>query len=329
MKKTFKTRFSNLWTITKRTVAAWIADDPFGQSAKIAYYAIFSIIPLLVIVIALAGMVFGQERVQAELSSQISDAMGEQTAKQLEEMIDKASERKKTVLATILGILTLLVGCTGVFAQLQVALNHIWEVRVVAKKKWLRTLRDRLFSFGMVMAIGFLLMVSLLITAALAAFSGWIKVYLPDFMLGVFFLLNFLVSFGVITVLFALMFKVLPDAQIRWKNVWVGAMVTSLLFILGKFLIGVYFGKADPGSAYGAAGSIVLIMLWVSYSCMIVFLGAEFTKQYTLHRGDKIIPREDAVLIDQDIDKQKIKDKREAVRWQDDKDARKKDADAA
>jgi membrane protein len=328
MKKTLKMRFSNLWAITKKTVSAWIADDPFGQSAKIAYYAIFSIVPLLVIVIALAGMAFGQERVQEELSTQIGDAMGDETAKQIEEMIAKASERKKTVWATILGIVTLLVGCTGVFAQLQVSLNNIWEVRVEARKKWLRTLRDRLFSFGMVMAIGFLLMVSLLITAALAALSGWIKAYLPDFMLGIFFLLNFLVSFGVITVLFALMYKVLPDAEIRWRNVWVGAMVTALLFILGKFLIGVYFGKADPGSAYGAAGSIVLIMLWVSYSCMIVFLGAEFTKQYTLHRGDKIIPRKDAVLIDRDTEKQRVKDKHEAVREEEKKD-RKTGSDAA
>lgn len=313
MKKQRLRFIRSLWSITKKTISAWIADDPFGQSAKIAYYAIFSMPALLVIVIALAGAVFGQEAVQAELSAQIGAAMGPETAEQVEEMIAKASEKKRTVWASVIGIITLLVGCTGVFAQLQVALNNIWEVRVEAEKKWLRTLRDRLFSFGIVLAIGFLMMVSLLITAGLAAFSDWIKVHMPDFMLAIFFVLNFLLSFGVITILFALMFKVLPDAQIRWRNVWVGAMVTTLLFILGKFLIGVYFGTADPGSAYGAAGSVILILLWVSYSCMIVFLGAEFTKQYTLERGDKIVPKKDAKLIDPDVEKEKVREKRDAA----------------
>jgi membrane protein len=242
--------------------------------------------------------------VQAEISTQIGAAIGDETASQLEKIIAKASERKNSIIATILGILTLIFGSTGVFAQLQTSLNRIWEVKVTAKKKWLKTIKDRLFSFGLVISIGFLLLVSLLLSAALASFGEWIKARLPDIMLALLWLLNFLVSFSIITVLFALMYKILPDAKIRWRDVWVGAMVTTLLFIFGKFALGVYFAKAEPGSVYGAAGSIVLIMLWVSYSCMIVFFGAEFTRQFTLHYGHEIVPAKDAELIDK-VEKEK------------------------
>jgi len=287
----------DLWKITKNTFTAWMKADPFRQSAVIAYYAVFSIPALLVIIIACAGFAFGREAVQGEISGQISAAIGTDAARQVEGMIAKVSGEKSSIWATIIGVVTLFVGATGVFAQLQISLNLIWEVKVEAKKKWLKTLKDRLFSFGLILSIGFLLLISLLLTAGLAAFSDWIKNHLPDFMMFIFQLINFLLSFLVITVLFALMFKILPDAKIRWKDVWVGAMVTTLLFIAGKFGLGFYFGKAEPDSTYGAAGSVVLIMLWVSYSCMIVFLGAEFTKQYATHFGHDIVPTQDAVFI--------------------------------
>ena len=287
----------DLWAITKNTFTAWMKADPFRQSAVIAYYAVFSIPALLVIIIACAGFAFGREAVLGEISNQIGSAIGYDAAKQVETMIARVSGEKSSVWATIIGIVTLIVGATGVFAQLQVSLNLIWEVKVEAKKKWLKALKDRLFSFGLILSIGFLLLISLLLTAGLAAFSEWIKGHLPDFMMFIFQLINFLLSFAVITVLFALMFKILPDARIRWRDVWIGAMVTTLLFIAGKFGLGIYFGKAEPDSTYGAAGSVILIMLWVSYSCMIVFLGAEFTKQYAIHFGHEITPAKDAVLI--------------------------------
>ena len=190
----------------------------------------------------------------------------------------------------------------GVFLQLQTSLNQIWEVKIKpelkGKEKWLKLIKDRLFSFGLIVSIGFLLLVSLILTTALAAFSTWIKAHLPDFMLFLFQAINFLISFVIISVLFALMYKILPDARIKWKDVWIGAMVTTLLFILGKFGLGVYFGKAEPGSTYGAAGSIILVMLWVSYSCMIVFFGAEFTKQFATHFGRGIEPSKDAILVE-------------------------------
>lgn len=311
--KKFALHLSDLWSITKKTFSAWNAADPFRQSAVIAYYAIFSIPALLVIIITLAGFAFGREAVQGEISNQIGMAIGESTAKQVEEMIAKAGEQKNSVWATIISIVTLILGSTGVFAQLQVSLNQIWEVKVVAKKKWLKSIKDRLFSFGLILSIGFLMLISLLLSAGLSAFSDWIKVHLPDVMLFVFRLLNFIVSFGVTSVLFGLMFRILPDARIRWKDVIIGSIVTSLLFVLGKFALGIYFGKANPGSTYGAAGSIVLLMLWVSYSCMILFFGAEFTKQFAVHFGRNIEPTKDAELIALPEDKELVVEKQIAA----------------
>jgi membrane protein len=303
----------DLWSITKKTFSAWNAADPFRQSAVIAYYAIFSIPALLVIIITLAGFAFGREAVQGEISNQIGLAIGESTAKQVEEMIAKAGEQKNSVWATIISVITLILGSTGVFAQLQVSLNQIWEVKVTAKKKWLKSIKDRLFSFGLILSIGFLMLISLVLSTGLTAFSEWIKVHLPDFMLFVFRFINFLLSFGITAVLFGLMFRILPDARIRWKDVIIGSIVTSLLFVLGKFALGIYFGKANPGSTYGAAGSIVLLMLWVSYSCMILFFGAEFTKQFAVHFGRKIEPTKDAELIALPEDKELVVEKQVAV----------------
>ncbi|MBC7383375.1 MAG: YihY/virulence factor BrkB family protein [Bacteroidia bacterium] len=309
----FKALSKDIWTITKKTAAAWFEADPFRQSAIIAYYAIFSIPALLVIIISCAGFAFGQEAVRGEITSQISNVMGHDTALQVEEMIIKASAQKGSIWATIISIITLILGATGVFTQLQVSLNQIWEVKVVAKKVWLKSVKDRLFSFGLIISIAFLLLISLLVTAAVAAFSGWIKAYLPEFILVVFYLINFIISFGVISVLFALMFKILPDAIIKWGDVWIGSFVTGFFFVVGKFALEIYFGKAEPASTYGAAGSIILIMLWVSYSCMIVFFGAEFTKQYAVHFGHEIVPTKDAQLIVESPEKALISDKLEAT----------------
>ncbi len=291
--------FANSWAITKATFKEWLKADPFRQSAVVAYYAVFSIPALLVIVIAIAGLVFGEEAVQGEISEQIKGALGDQTAESIENIIAKVSEAKSSVIATIIGIGTLILGSTGVFTELQTSLNQVWEVQVVAKKKWLRTIRNRLFSFGLVLSLGFLMLVSLLLTTGLEALAGMIRNKLPDFLPFLLKAVNFVLSFGVITVLFALIFKILPAARIRLRDVWIGAIVTSLLFILGKFGLGIYFAKANPGSAYGAAGSIILVMLWVSYSCMILFFGAEFTKQYALFHGHEIQPKAEARIVEQ------------------------------
>ncbi len=318
-----KTHLKNYWEITKKTFVAWNKADPFRQSAVVAYYAVFSIPALLVIVITFAGFAFGEEAVQGEISRQISSIMGEKTAEQVEGMIAKASATKGGVLATIISVITLIFGSTGVFAQLQVSLNQIWEMKADVKKKWLKTLKDRLFSFGLVMSIAFLMLVSLMLSAAISVMSGWLKAHLPDFMLVVFEGLNFVISLAIVSVLFALMFKILPDARIQMRDVWVGAVFTALLFTLGKSGLGIYFGKANPGSTYGAAGSIILIMLWVSYSCMIVFFGAEFTKQFALHYGRKIIPKHDAIRIKLTEEERLVTEKKLAVKAYEKEEAKK------
>jgi membrane protein len=308
-----KTHLGNFWQITKKTFTSWNKADPFRQGAIISYYAIFSIPALLVIIISAAGFFFGKEAVSGQISNQITAAMGEETASQLEEIVAHASESKNTVLASIIGVITLIVGATGVFVQLQKSLDLIWEVEVKTKKAWLKSLKDRLFSFGLILSIGFLLLVSLMISAGLSAFSEWIKASLPDFMMVVFWIISFVINFAVITALFALMFRILPDAKILWKDVWLGAMITAILFIIGKFALGLYFGKANPGSAYGAAGSIILLMLWVNYSSMIVFLGAEYTKQVALHFGREIEPTNDAVRVEGSENEKEVKDKKHAT----------------
>lgn len=299
-----KSYIKNLWTITKTTFSEWMKADPFRQSAVVAYYAVFSIPALLVIVIAVAGLVFGQDAVQGEISGQIQNALGSDTAESVESIIAKASEEKTSIMATIIGFVTLILGSTGVFTELQTSLNQIWEVKVVAKKKWLRSLRTKLFSFGLVLSLGFLTLVSLLLTTALEALGKVIHLDVGNGAIWIFKALNFIISFGVISVLFALIFKILPDAKIKMRDVWIGGMVTALLFVLGKFALGIYFAKANPGSTYGAAGSIVLIMLWVSYSCMILFLGAEFTKQYALFHGHEIVPAKSAEIVSKDNPKE-------------------------
>ena len=299
-----KSYFKNLWTITKDTFSAWMKADPFRQSAVVAYYAVFSIPALLVIVIAIAGLVFGHEAVQGEISEQVKSALGSSAAESVEDIIAQASRQRTSIIATIIGVVTLILGSTGVFAELQTSLNQIWGVQVVSKKRWLKSIKTKLFSFGLVLSIGFLMLVSLLITAGLEALSGKISDNLSAIMVILVRILNFIVPFGVITVLFALIFKILPDAKIKLKDVWVGAMVTTLLFILGKFALGIYFAKANPASAYGAAGSIVLIMLWVSYSCMILFFGAEFTKQHATFHGHEIQPKNGSQIVEKENPKE-------------------------
>lgn len=274
----------------------WNEKDPFKESAVIAYYAIFSMPGLLVVVITLLGLAYGQEAASAHLHGQIAMAMGPDTADQVQEMMVLASKGKNSVLATIVGIATLLFGATGVFVQLQKSLNIVWEVKARPTKSGIWSfIRARLFSFGLVLSIAFLLLISLVVSSVLQIFSDWIRSYWPDYVLFLFNVINFAISLIIISVLFGLMFKFMPDARIKWRYVWIGAVFTSLLFTIGKTAMGLYFGKAEPGSGYGAAGSIILILLWVSYSSMILFYGAQFTKAYADTYHGYVPPSEIAV----------------------------------
>ena len=297
-----KLKFKGLGTIFKNTVKGWNADDPFRQSATIAYYAIFSLPALLVLIINVAGLFFGKDVVAGEISNQVEAIMGEETAKQVSDIVTKAGTIKAGIISTVLAIATIIFGATGVFVQLQKTLNQIWDVRQKPTKGFVKMFKTRLFSFGLILSIGFLLLVSLVISSVLAAFSDWLQVRFADVVAYLLVAMDILVSLVVVTILFALMFKVLPDVKMRWKDVFIGSFLTSVLFTLGKYGLSIYFGKANPASAYGAAGSIVLILLWVSYSSMIVFFGAEFTKQYAVYHGHEILPTEAAEKIEEGTD---------------------------
>jgi membrane protein len=252
------------------------------------------------LIIAIAGLAFGRESVNDHVAAEIASTFGPDTADQVKDMIAVAGESKKnSVWATILGAVTILIGATGVFAQFQKSLNVIWEVKTDEKKSGIwNVIKVRLFSFGLIVSIAFILIVSLVVSSILAALGDSVRGSSSDPLPFVLQTINFIVSLAVLSFLFALMFKFFPDAKIKWRNVWLGSVVTAILFELGKFALSLYFGKADPGSGYGAAGSIVLILLWVSYASMIVFYGAEFTHAYAEAREGEVVPDENAIKVE-------------------------------
>jgi membrane protein len=306
-------QWNHLFSLLKESYTGWNDNDPFRMSAAMSYYAIFSLPGLLLIVVSVAGFIFGEEAVQGEISNQISNMIGPDAAKSVEDMVASVHQNESSVWATIIGAATLIFGATGVFYQLQQSLNIIWEVQVKKEEGIKKLLIDRITSFGVILAIGFLMLISLVLTAGLSALSDFIMENLPSYLIYVFYIAEFLVSYGIITLLFATIYKVLPDVNIEWKTVWVGAAVTAALFVIGKFALGIYFGKSDPASAYGAAGSLILILLWVSYSCLILFFGAEFTQVYARRYGHSIEPtshaRRTASYILEHQDKQAAKEK--------------------
>jgi membrane protein len=286
----FKTTLKNFWPVLKQAFAQWSDREPFNNSVIIAYYTIFSLPGLLVIIINLAGAIFDEKDVTQQITGQISGMVGRDTAADIEGMIVQGKNSDGTVLATILSVATMLFGATGIFYQMQQVLNKVWEVKPKPKGKILKLIKDRVFSFGLILIVGFLLLVSLVLSAALSAISNWISMWLSDSFLIIFRLVDIAVSIGIITLLFAAIFKFLPDAKIRWRDVWTGAVLTSILFVIAKFALGLYFGNTDPSSAYGAAGTVILIMLWVSYAGLIILFGAEFTKAHANARGRHVEP---------------------------------------
>lgn len=287
----------SFWSLLTETFRLWKDRDPFNSSVIISYYTIFSLPGLLVIIINLTGAIFGTEAVTHQISGQISGMVGQDTAKDIEGMIGSVSNQDGTVLSTVLSIATLLFGATGVFYQLQQILNKMWNVKPKPKGKILKLVKDRVFSFGLILVVGFLLLVSLVLSASLSALNTWISQALSDSVNILFKALDIILSLGMITLLFAAIYKFLPDARIRWRDVWAGALLTGVFFVVAKFALGVYFGNSNPGSAYGAAGTVILIMLWVSYAGMIILFGAEFTKVYANRYGKHIEPDNDSELV--------------------------------
>ena len=290
-----KFNLKELPSLLSKTYKSWMADDPFRLSAIVAYYTVLALPALLVIIINVVGSIWGIEIVQGQLTDEFTSALGKDAATAIEQIISETQDSDKNLLSTIIGIGTLLFGATGVFYQLKISLNEIWKIKPNPKASIWKIITDRAVSFAFILVIGFLLLVSFIVTAAISALNSYIRDVLPDVLLYVAYILDFVLSVGIISVLFALIFKYLPDAKIKWKTVWIGAILTAILFVIGKLLLGIYFGQADPGSTYGAAGSIVLILLWVSYSSLILFFGAEFTYIYAKRYGSGIEPKGIAV----------------------------------
>jgi membrane protein len=294
--------FRAIWGLLKESFSGWSEDKAPRLGAALAYYTIFSLAPLLVIVIGVAAFVFGREAAQGEVLGQLQGLLGEAGAQAIQGMIQNASQSKTTgAFATVIGVATLLFGASGVFGELQDALNTVWGVKPKPGRGILGTIKQRFLSFAMVAGIAFLLLVSLTVSAALAAVGKFTEGLLPTEILHV---VNFVTSFAVITLLFAMIYKLLPDARIAWSDVWIGAAVTALLFTIGKFAIGLYLGKSSVASAYGAAGSLVILLVWIYYSAQILFFGAEFTEVYARRYGSGFKVAPDAVPVTQEAREQ-------------------------
>ncbi|HXE56811.1 MAG TPA: YihY/virulence factor BrkB family protein [Gemmatimonadales bacterium] len=289
--------------LLKESVRDFLDDDCPDMAAALSYYTIFSLPPLLLLILLIAGAVMDPQDVQGALEGQIGGMMGPAAAEQIHTILQRA-ERPGAggLVATVFGVVVLLVGATGAFGQLQKALNRAWEVGPDPERGGIKSfLTKRLFSFGMILVVAFMLLVSLVLSAALSAFgdrlSGMLGGGVSEPALHA---VNFLASFAVVSLLFALMFKVLPDAVTAWRDVWVGAAVTTLLFVLGKILIGFYLGRSNPGEAFGAAASLAIILVWIYYASMIVLFGAEFTQAWAVRRGHGVEPEPGAVRVERE-----------------------------
>ncbi len=277
----------DLWSIIRKAAAAWVADRASSMGAALAYYTLFSIAPVLIIALAIVGYVFGAEVAQQRVLSELPALLGEGGAAAVRDLVLSAHYSNQKGVAAFIGIIALIVGAMSVFQELQQALETIWKTPEVAHKvAWWRFVRARMLSLGLVLGIGFLLLVSLLASAALGAVNHWLGGFLPPMLYWVAWL-NHTVSFAMTVVLFALIFKYTPRERIAWQDVWVGAFFTTVLFTLGKALIGIYLGKSAFSSAYGAAGSLIVLLLWIYYSAQIFLFGAEFTCAFAYARGSR------------------------------------------
>jgi membrane protein len=271
--------------LARESVTAWIDDYAPSMGAALAYYTLFSLAPLLLLVIAIAGAVFGAEAARGEVIAQLDGLIGHDGAVAIDGLLKAASQPAQSIVASAIGVVTLIVGATSIFAELQSDLDRVWDAPASARPAgWWGLLRTRLLSFGLIVSIGFLLLVSLVVSAALAAFGTWYGAWFPGWVITL-QVLNQIISLIFITTLFALMYRILPSVRVEWHDVWLGAFVTAVLFTIGKFLIGLYIGKAAVTSGFGAAGSIVVLLVWVFYSAQVFLLGAEFTSTYAHRHG--------------------------------------------
>src|SRR5688572_19289457 len=291
--------FKGIREILKQSFKGFSQDKLTKLSGSLAYCTVFSFGPLLIVIIFLSGFFFGKQAIEGQIYNQLAGFLGPNNAQELQEIIKKAAISGKGTLAASIGVITLLFAATTVFAEIQDSINTIWGVKPKPKKGWLKMLKNRFLSFSVIVSLGFLLVVSLGITTVLDALSKQLQARFPDIAVIVFYILNQLITLLVVGLVFAVVFRVLPDAKIRWHDVIAGATVTALLFMLGKFAISFYISKASIGTTYGAAGSLVVLLIWTYYSALILYFGAEFTKAYALKYGSPIYPDEYAVTVKQ------------------------------
>ncbi len=287
-------KLKSFWGILKDTFNEWMSSSASKESTSMAYNAIFSLPGLLIIIIWVTGHFFGEEAVNGEIRRQLQGIMGYDGAKSIQDIIASAMIDKQNFWMKALGVGTLVFGATSLFFQMQSTLNNLWDVEAAPKKAWQKFILDRANSLGMILIIAFLLLTSMLLSSVIGLANQWITKYFGLETYVIVQVTNFLLGLAIITVLFALMFKVLPDVEIKWKSVWIGAIVTAVLFNIGKMLMSFYFDVSKPTSVFGAAGTVILLMMWINYSCQLVFFGAEFTKIYAYKMGHKIIPSKHA-----------------------------------
>ncbi|MEI5985248.1 MULTISPECIES: YihY/virulence factor BrkB family protein [Sphingobacterium] len=290
--------FKNTFTILKNSALGFINEDTMKYSASLAYYTIFSIGPILVLMISLAGIFYGEDAIKGKLFSELNELIGRNAARQVQEIIKNLELSGKSSMALIISIVTLIIGATTVFGDIQNSINKIWHVRAKPKKGWLKLIMDRLLSSSLVIGLGFLLVVTLVVNGIIIAFTDNLLRYFPDMAVHVMDIINFMLTFGIIFLLFSVIFKVLPDVNIQWKPVKAGALFTAILFIFGRLGIGFYLSNSDTATTYGAAGSIVLILLWVYYTAAILYFGAIFTREYATFKNYPIEPSEYAVHVE-------------------------------
>jgi membrane protein len=287
----------SFWRIAKQAALEFVNDSGMKLSAALAYYTIFSIGPVLIIIISLAGLFYGREAVQGKIYYQINGLVGNSAALQIQDIIQNIEKSQLSASGAVIGVIVLLIGATGVFTEIQDSINYIWSIKAKPKRGLLKLLMNRLISFSLIISFGFVMLVSLIVNALVDLLQERLERYFDSVTVYIFQGVNYLILFTIISILFAIIFRVLPDATIRWRDAFVGAAFTAFLFLIGKFLIGFYLKYSNIGVTYGAAASMVLLLLWVYYTSIILFFGAEFTKVYTLNFGSGIQPDKTAVFI--------------------------------
>ena len=298
----------NNFNILKATVLGFTGEDCMKYSASLAYYTIFSIGPILVLMISLAGIFFGQDAIQGKVFIEMKGLVGANAAQQIQEVIMNLKLSGKSSMALVISIVTLLIGSTTVFGDIQNSINRIWHVRAKPERGWVKLITDRLLSSSLVIGLGFLLMVTLVVNGVILAMTDKLRIYFPDMTVFLMNAINFVVSFGIVFILFSVIFRTLPDVKIEWKTVRSGALFTTVLFIIGRFLIGFYVQYSGTESTYGAAGSLVLILLWVYYTAAILYFGAVYTREYALAHGIPIKPAEYAVYVEEKEREKKVQE---------------------